>query len=109
MRAMAMFIQIIDYHGNQVSIDPSRVVKIREAGVADEPRETVFVDYVSGGTFAKGSLGDIVRLIGTYIRLAPLHTPNGMPVFLNSDAIASLDVDNRYEGNSVAIVNRDFE
>jgi hypothetical protein len=104
-----MFVQITDWHNNPVSIDPARVIKIREAGIADEPMDTVFIDYVSGGTFAKDSLKNIVKLFGTYIRLAALHAPNGMPVFLNSDGVASIDVDDRYDGNSVAIVSRDFE
>jgi hypothetical protein len=104
-----MFVLITDWHGNQVSIDPARVIKIREAGIADEPKNTVFIDFVSGGTFAKDELKKIVKLFGTYIRLAALHAPNDMPIFVNSDGIASVDVDDRYDGNSVAIVNRDFE
>jgi hypothetical protein len=104
-----MFVQITDWHGNQVSIDPLRVIKIRSAGHADEPKNMVFIDFVSGGTFADAKLDNIVKLFGTYIRLAPLHAPDGTPVFLNSDGIASVDVDDRYAGNCVAIVNRDFE
>jgi hypothetical protein len=68
----------------------ARALKIREAGIADEPMDTVFIDYVSGGTFPKDSLKNIVKLFGTYIRLAALHAPNGMPVFLNSDGVASM-------------------
>ena len=104
-----MFVQITDWHNNPVSIDPARVIKLRQAGVADEPMETVFIDYVSGGTVAKDSLKNIVKLFGTYIRLAALHAPNGTPIFLNSDGIASVDVDDRYDGKSVAVVSRDFE
>jgi hypothetical protein len=104
-----MFVQITDYHGNSVAIDPMRVIKLREAALEDEPLNTVFIDYVSGGTFAQGTLAEIARLFGSYIRLAPLHAPNGVPIFVNSDGIASVDVDQRYSGNSVAIVNRDFE
>jgi hypothetical protein len=104
-----MFVQITDWHDNQVSIDPARVIKIRESGVADEPKDCVFIDYVSGGTFAKDGLKKIVRLFSAYIRLAGLHAPNGVPIFLNSVGIVSIDVDDRYGGKSVAIVGRDFE
>jgi|SRR5215204_4766738 len=104
-----MFVHITDYHGNAVSIDPLRVLKIRSSGIADEPRNFVFIDYVSGGTFAEGSLSELVRLFGAYIRLAPLHAPSKMPIYLNTAGIASVDVDDRYDGNSVAIVAAGFE
>jgi hypothetical protein len=62
-----MFVQITDWRGEQVSIDPLRVIKIRPAGHADEPKKMVFIDYVSGGTFADGKLDKIVKLFGTYM------------------------------------------
>ena len=49
-----MFVQVTDYHGNQIGIDPSKIIKIRPAGLLDEPKNTVFIDFASGGTFAKG-------------------------------------------------------
>lgn len=55
-----MYVQIIDYHGNYVSIDPKRVIKIRAATLSDEPTQTVFIDYASNGTFAKGALADVI-------------------------------------------------
>src|SRR5262249_18472529 len=99
----SMFIQITDYHGNQVGIDPIRVIKIREAGVADEPKGTIFIDFASGGTFAL--LKEIVKLFGTYIRLASLHAPDGRSIFLNADGIAAVEIDKQYDGKSVAVVN----
>jgi hypothetical protein len=104
-----MFVEITDWRGEQVPIDPSRVIKIRPAGHADEPKKTVFIDYVSGGTFADDKLLKIVNLFGAHIRLAPLHAPDDTPVFINSDGIASIEVDKNYAGKCVAIVNRDFE
>jgi hypothetical protein len=32
-----MFVKITDYRGRPVSIDPERVIRIRESGIADEP------------------------------------------------------------------------
>jgi hypothetical protein len=55
-----VYVQIIDYHGNYVSIDPKRVIKIRAATLSDEPTQTVFIDYASNGTFAKGALADVI-------------------------------------------------
>jgi hypothetical protein len=104
-----MFVQVTDYHGNQIGIDPSKVLKIRGAGLSDEPKNTVFIDFASGGTFAKGKLEKIVKLFGTYIRLAALHAPNDMPVFLNADRIAAVEVDKQYDGRSVAVVATAFE
>jgi hypothetical protein len=104
-----MFVQVVDHNGNQVGIEASGVIKLREGGIADEPKQTVFVDYASGGTFAKGALDDIVRLFAPYIRMAALHAPDGVPVFLNADGIAAVEVDSQYDGNSVAVVNESFE
>ena len=28
-----MFVQVTDYHGNQIGIDPSKVIKIRRGGI----------------------------------------------------------------------------
>jgi hypothetical protein len=102
-------VRITDYHGHRVGIDPRRVIKIREAGIADEPKDTVFIDYASGGAFAKGTLAEIVPLFAAHIPLAALHAPNGMAIFLNADGIAAVEVDKRYAGKSVAVVTTDFE
>jgi hypothetical protein len=75
----------------------------------DEPKNTVFIDFASGGTFAKGKLETVVKLFGTYIRLAALHAPNDMPVFLNADGIAAVEVDKQYDGKCVAVVATAFE
>ncbi len=104
-----MFVTVTDYHGNQIGIDPNRIIKIRQSGIADEPKKTVFIDFASGGTFAKGKLKEIVKLFGTYIRLAALHAPNEMPIFLNADGIAAVEVDEQYDGRSVAVVGPPFE
>ena len=77
-------VRITDCRGNRVGIDPRRVIKIREAGIADEPKDTVFIDYASGGTFARGTLAEIVPLFGAHIPLAALHAPNGMAIVLPS-------------------------
>ena len=37
-----MFVTVTDYHGNQIGIDPNRIIKIRQSGIADEPKKTVF-------------------------------------------------------------------
>jgi hypothetical protein len=105
----SMFVTVTDYHGNQIGIDPNRIIKIRQSGIADEPKKTVFIDFASGGTFAKGKLKEIVKLFGTYIRLAALHAPNEMPIFLNADGIAAVEVDEQYDGRSVAVVGPPFE
>ncbi|MEK9285463.1 MULTISPECIES: hypothetical protein [unclassified Bradyrhizobium] len=60
-----MFLNVTDYHGNQIAIDPKRVIKLRAASLSDEPANTVFVDYASNGTFVQGTLPEIRRLFGT--------------------------------------------
>jgi hypothetical protein len=35
-----MFVTVTDYHGNQIGIDPNRIIKIRQSGIADEPKKT---------------------------------------------------------------------
>jgi hypothetical protein len=104
-----VLLNVIDYHGNQIAIDPQRVIKLRAASLADEPANTVFVDYASYGTFAQGSLQEIARLFGAYIKLASLHAPDGQSIFVNSRGIASVAMDDRYAGNAVLIVNVEFE
>ena len=85
------------------------ILSVVAAGLLDEPKNTVFIDFASGGTFAKGKLEKIVKLFGTYIRLAALHAPNDMPVFLNADGITAVEVDKQYDGQSVAVVATAFE
>ena len=80
-----MFLNVTDYHGNQIAIDPKRVVKLRAASLSDEPVDTVFVDYASNGTFVQGMLADISRLFGTYVKLAAFHAPDGQDIFVNKD------------------------
>jgi hypothetical protein len=104
-----MLVQVTDYHGNNIAIDPSRIIKIREAMLADEPRQTVLVDYVIGGTFVLGTIAEISKLFGTYVRLARFHAPQGTPIFLNADGIAGFVVDPRYDGASVAVVAKGFD
>jgi hypothetical protein len=104
-----MYVQIVDYHGNHISIDPSRVIKLRAATLSDEPLQTVFIDYASNGTFAKGTLTQMAKLFGTYIKLAELHAPDGTPIFVNKAGIAAVGVDNKYAGNAVLIVTVEFE
>jgi hypothetical protein len=72
-----MFIKLTDYRGQPLSIDPERVIRIREAGVADEPKGAVFIDYVSNGAFVSDTLQQIVRLFGSHIKLAPPVEVNG--------------------------------
>jgi hypothetical protein len=69
-----MFVTVTDYHGNQIGIDPNRIIKIRQSGIADEPKKTVFIDFASGGTFAKGKLKEIVKLFAhTFVWLHSMH------------------------------------
>ena len=104
-----MLVQVTDYHGNNISIDPLRVIKIREAALPDEPKQTVLVDNVIGGAFVKGTINQITKLFGTYIRLAHFHAPNGTPICLNADGIAGFTVDPKYDGASVAVVAKGFD
>jgi hypothetical protein len=104
-----MLVQVTDHDGNNVAIDPQRIIKIRQSGVADEPKNAVFIDYATGGVFAKATVADIVKLFGAYIRLAALHAPDGTPIFLNIKGIAGVTVDHAYAGNCVAVVTEDFQ
>jgi hypothetical protein len=104
-----MLVQVTDYHGNNIAIDPLRVIKIREAALPDEPRQTVLVDYVIGGAFVKGTIDQIAKLFGAYIRLSQLHAPNGTAICLNADGIAGFTVDSKYDGASVAVVGKGFD
>ena len=104
-----MFLNFTDYHGNRIAIDPTRVIKLRTASLSDEPVDTVFVDYASNGTFVRGTLPEISRLLGTYVRLAPFHAPDGEDIFINKQGIASVAADDRYAGNAVLVVTVEFE
>lgn len=104
-----MFLNVTDYHGHDIGIDPKRVIKLRDASLSDEPANTVFVDYASNGTFVQGKLAKIAPMFGAYIRLAALHAPNGQDIFINKDGIASVDVDDRYAGKAVLVVTVEFE
>lgn len=104
-----MLLNVTDYHGNLIAIDPKRVIKLRAASLSDEPIDTVFIDYASNGTFARGTLPTIARLFGTYIKLAAFHAPDGQDIYVNKDGIASVGVDDRYAGSAVLVVAVEFE
>lgn len=106
-----MFVEVIDYHGHPVRIDPSRVIKFRPTFVANDPPGCTLIDFASGGVFAEGPIEQVGALFAPYIRLASLHAPNGVPILLNADGIAAiLAPDESYEGaNSMAIVTVEFE
>lgn len=103
-----MFVKVMDNHGSPAAVESTTVIKIRPAGIADEPKDTVFIDYASGGVFAKDTVADIIRLFGAQIRLAALHAPDGTPIFLNADGIAAVETDRAYDGKSVAVVKTQF-
>lgn len=103
-----MLVNVIDYRGNPTAVEATTVIKIRQAGIADEPKDTVFIDYASGGVFAKDIVANIVQLFGAQIRLAALHAPNSTPIYLNADGIAAVETDSAYDGNSVAVVKTQF-
>jgi hypothetical protein len=101
--------RIADYHGNRIAIDPARVIKLRAALPNDEPLGTGLVDYASNGSFAKGTLPEIAKSFGGYLRLAPFHAQNDDPIFVNKSGIAAIAIDNRHAGNAVPIVTVEFE
>ena len=75
-----MFVSVTDYRGNPAQVDPTRVIKIRQS-LPDDPRNTVLIDFASGGLFAREDIRTIVRLFGSHIRLANLHAPDGTAIF----------------------------
>ena len=74
-----MFVQVTDYHGNQIGIDPSKVIKDGRRNSRMSLR-TRFLSTSRPAARFKGKLEKVVKLFGTYIRLAALHAPNDMPV-----------------------------
>jgi hypothetical protein len=110
-RGQGMFIDVVDYHGHTVAIDPTRVIKLRPALVQDgDPEDCTLVDFASGGVFAMGVLASVAPKFSPYIRLANLHAPNGLPVLLNADGIAAVVPPNsQRNGNSMAVVKVEFE
>ena len=106
-----MFVNVVDYHGHTVAIDPSRVIKLRPALVQDgDPEDCTLVDFASGGVFAMGDLSVVAPKFAPYIRLAKLHAPNGLSVLLNADGIAAVVPPNpQRNGNSMAVVKVEFE
>ncbi|MER8622887.1 hypothetical protein [Mesorhizobium sp. M1143] len=107
-----MLINLTDHNGNPASVDPTAVIKIRSALLAEEPKGTVFVDYATNGLFARGTFAAICALFAPHIRLAMLHLPTGAPVALNADGISAVQVSPivggkpAYPGKSVAVVDQ---
>jgi len=106
-----MFVNVVDYHGHTVGIDPNRVIKLRPALVQDdEPADCTLVDFASGGVLAMGDLSAVAPIFAPYIRLAKLHAPNGSPIMLNADGIAAVTPpDLERNGNSMAVVKVEYE
>ena len=106
-----MFVDVVDHNGQCLKIDARRVLRMRPAVLAGEPHGCTFIDYVSGGVFARGDLAQTQRLFVRYVRLAALHTPNMAPLLINVDAIAALmGPDPDYvQANSIAVAAVGFE
>lgn len=108
---LQMLLNITDFHGQQIGLDPQCVIKLRPATVMGEPAAATMVDFVSGGMFAAGSLRDNWDILGAHVRLALLHAPDGTEVLINADGIAAvLPPDPGYtEAGCIAVVSRDYE
>jgi len=108
-----MFVDLIDQNGKPASVDPTAVIKIRSALLAEEPKGTVFVDYATNGVFARGTFAAICAIFAPHIRLAMLHLPTGARVALNADGISGVEAspvvngEPSYPGNSVAVVDQE--
>jgi hypothetical protein len=106
-----MFVDVVDYLGRSLKIDSRRVLKMRPAILADEPHGCTFIDYVSGGVFARGELAQAQGLFAPYVRWAALHAPNKTPMLINVDGIAAvLGPDSQYaQANTIAVAAVGFE
>lgn len=106
-----MYVDVTDYHGQSVKVDPQRVIKLRPSEVAGDPAGCTLIDFASGGVFAQGGLNSIGNIFAPYIPLASLHAPDGSPVLLNADGIAAiLGPDPQYAASgSTAVVATGFE
>jgi hypothetical protein len=104
-----MFIQVTDHNGNRCSIQTDKIIKLRPSlQRLDEPKDTVFIDFCTGGTFAVGQWQELVRTIGSHVKLARLHAPDQTEIAVNAEGIAAIGIDEQYDGRSVAIVTNDF-
>lgn len=105
-----MNIKMTDYHGHPVSMSADSLLKLRPtlANLGD-PKGCTLVDSGKSGHFVLGNIQEIAGLFSPYIRLAGLHAPDGMQIFLNADAIEEVSVDADYTGNSVAVVGTKWE
>ena len=71
-----MFIKLTDYHGNLVSLDPRKLLKLRPAlANLGDPDGCTLVDWGIGGIFALGNVQMIAGVFAPYVRLAGLHDP----------------------------------
>jgi hypothetical protein len=104
-----MFIKLTDYHGNSVSLDPRKLLKLRPAlANLGDPDGCTLVDWGIGGIFALGNVQMIAGVFAPYVRLAGLHDPSGGQIYLNAGAIDAVLVDHAYAGACVAVVAEAF-
>jgi len=106
-----MLVKLTDDRGKSRSVESDMVVQLREAEFADEPQNTVLVDYAAGGLFAQGNLDSISTQFASLIPLATLHQSGGNPIKLNANAIKGVIENNigSYKGNSLAVVDADHK
>ena len=104
-----MFIKITDYHGYSVSLNPTKLLKLRPALASlGDPDGCTLIDWGTGGVFALGNVQATAGLFAPYVRLAGLHDPSGGQIYLNADAIDAVLVDHAYLGACVAVVAEAF-
>ncbi|MEK1888219.1 MAG: hypothetical protein AAAB35_11740 [Phyllobacterium sp.] len=104
-----MLVKLTDDKGKSRSVDSDMVVQLRDSEFADEPQNTVLVDYAAGGLFAQGTLDSVSNQFAPFIPLATLHQSGGNRIKLNAKSIKGVIENNigSYKGNSLAVVDAD--
>ena len=88
---MADFLEVGTLTGGARLVRTTSVVRFRETYGAEEPPHAVVIDYGHEKVLSKMSIDAIKDRVAGAIALIEVTSPAGVPVFLNVDAISSIE------------------
>ena len=91
MGEMSEFLEVGTLTGGARLVRTTSLVRFRKTFGSEEPQDAVMIDYGSERLFARTSVDQVRDKVAGTIATIEVTAPAGVPVFLNVDAISSIE------------------
>ena len=91
MGEMSEFLEVGTLTGGARLVRTTSLVRFRKTFGSEEPQDAVMIDYGSEKLFAHTSVDEVKDKVAGTIATIEVTAPAGVPVFLNVDAISSIE------------------